>query len=53
MPIGSAINRLLYATKNLDVNILLSDRIDENTKIMYDRDPAQRVKSAAPWLTVD
>jgi len=53
VPVGSPINRLLYATKFVDANLLLSDRIDENTKIMYDRTPGQRVQNAAPWLTID
>jgi len=53
VPIGSAMNRLLYATKFVDGNILLSDRIDANSKIIYDRSPQQRVQAAAPWLTID
>ena len=53
VPIGSPINRLLYATKFVDANMLLSDRIDANSKILYDRTPTERVQKAAPWLTLD
>lgn len=53
VPIGNLWNRLLYAAKFADVNILLSDRVNEASKIIYDRTPRQRVEKAAPWLTVD
>jgi uncharacterized membrane protein (UPF0182 family) len=43
----------LYALKYFDANILLSNRAGGNTKILYDRDPKQRVQKVAPWLTVD
>jgi len=51
--VGSWFHRLLYAVKFLDINILLSNRIDDNSKILYDRTPQQRVQAAAPWLTLD
>jgi len=53
VPIGSFWRRLLYATKLTDVNILLSDRVNSASKIIYDRTPRERVEKAAPWLTVD
>ncbi|NDL61050.1 UPF0182 family protein [Phytoactinopolyspora mesophila] len=53
VPIGSFFNRLLYATKFQEANILLSDRVNDESVILYDRDPRQRVEKAAPWLTVD
>ncbi len=53
VPIGSWWNRLLYAAKFADVNILLSDRVNSASKIIYDRTPRERVQKAAPWLTVD
>jgi uncharacterized protein len=53
VPIGSWWNRLLYAAKFADVNILLSDRVNEASKIIYDRTPRERVQKAAPWLSVD
>ncbi|WP_425308739.1 UPF0182 family protein [Ammonicoccus fulvus] len=51
--IGNWFNRLLYATRMADVNILLSGRVNEASKIIYDRTPRQRVQAAAPWLTAD
>ena len=53
VPIGSLWNRILYAAKFADVNILLSDRVNDESKIIYDRTPRERVQSAAPWLKVD
>ncbi len=53
VPIGSALNRLLYAIKFREVNILLSGAIDGNSKIMYIRDPVSRVAKVAPFLTLD
>src|ERR687897_3129311 len=53
VPVGSLWNRLLYAAKFGDVNMLLSDRVNSASKIIYDRTPRERVEKAAPWLTVD
>jgi hypothetical protein len=51
--IGNAFTKALYATRFADVNLLLSDRVNSNSKILYDRTPAQRVQTVAPWLTTD
>ncbi len=51
--VGNVFNKLLYATKFGDANILLSGRVNENSKILYDRSPRERVQKVAPWLTVD
>ncbi|GAB2670834.1 UPF0182 family membrane protein [Kribbella swartbergensis] len=53
VPVGSFFNRLLYATKFRDANILLSSRVNPESKILYDRSPRERVEKAAPWLTPD
>jgi uncharacterized membrane protein (UPF0182 family) len=53
VPVGNVWNRLLYAVKFADVNILLSDRVNEASRIIYDRTPRARVAKAAPWLTPD
>ena len=34
-------------------NLVLSERVHENSRILYHRDPALRVEKVAPWLTVD
>lgn len=53
VPIGSFGNRLLYATRFADINLLLSDRVNASSKILYQRTPRERVKQVAPWLTPD
>jgi uncharacterized protein len=53
VPIGSALNRLLYAIKFRQLNIVLSSAIDSHSKIMYVRDPLSRVAKVAPFLTLD
>ena len=51
--IGNLFTKALYATRFADVNLLLSDRVNTNSKILYDRTPTQRVQDVAPWLTTD
>ncbi|GGD28290.1 UPF0182 family protein [Nocardioides daphniae] len=53
VPVGSAFNRLLYAVKYGEPNFLLSGRIYDDSKILYDRNPRRMVEKVAPWLTVD
>jgi uncharacterized membrane protein (UPF0182 family) len=53
VPVGSTLNRLLYAIKFREVNILLSGAIDSHSKIMYIRDPVSRIAKIAPFLTLD
>ncbi len=52
-PIGTLIQRVIFATKFQDVNILLTDLINSESRIMWDRDPLTRVQKIAPWLTLD
>ena len=53
VPMGSLFGRVLFATKFQDGNILLSDLINPESRIMWDRDPLTRVEKVAPWLTLD
>jgi len=53
VPVGSFFNRLLFATKFQDSNIILSDLVNSESRILYDRDPLTRVSKVAPWLTLD
>lgn len=53
VPMGSLFGRLLFATKFQDSNILLSDLVNADSQIMWDRDPLTRVGKVAPWLTLD
>nr|WP_179519473.1 UPF0182 family protein [Nocardioides perillae] len=51
--IGSLFRKVLYAVRFGEPNLVLSDRVHENSRILYDRDPALMVEKVAPWLTVD
>jgi uncharacterized membrane protein (UPF0182 family) len=51
--IGSVFNRLIYALRFQSEQILFSDNVNEESQILYDRDPAVRVQKAAPYLTLD
>ncbi|OLT23738.1 hypothetical protein BJF79_45835, partial [Actinomadura sp. CNU-125] len=53
VPVDSFFNKLLYATKFQDKNLLLSGAINDGAKVLYDRSPMQRVQKAAPWLKLD
>lgn len=46
-------NRLLYAVKFQEMNLLFSKEVREGSQILYDRNPAERVAKIAPWLTLD
>ena len=51
--VGSFFNKLLYATKFQDSNLILSDLVNPESRILYERDPLTRVSKVAPWLTLD
>lgn len=51
--LGSWFNRLAYSIKYRSSDLLLSDAVRPESQILYDRDPAQRIKKVAPYLTVD
>ncbi|HYY12062.1 MAG TPA: UPF0182 family protein, partial [Kineosporiaceae bacterium] len=51
--LGPTINKLLYSIKFRDQNILLSDAVNGQSRIMYDRTPRERVEKVAPYLTMD
>jgi len=53
VPMGNLWRRTLFTLKYGDINILLSDRVNAESKILYDRTPAERVQKIAPWLTID
>ena len=48
VPIGGLANQLLYAVKFSEPNLLLSSRVHENSKILYDREPRRMVEKVAP-----
>ena len=51
--IGDLLSRAAYALKFQSEQILLSDAINANSQILYNRDPATRVSEVAPYLTLD
>ncbi|MEU8361786.1 UPF0182 family protein [Nonomuraea sp. NPDC048882] len=53
VPVGSFVNRLVYAAKYSEANIVLSGDINDNSKILYVRNPRDRVQKVAPYLTLD
>ena len=53
VPVGSFFRRLLFAMKYQESNLLLSGRVTDDAKILYTRDPRDRVRKVAPWLTLD
>lgn len=53
VPVGSSLDRLLFAIKYQEPNILLSDLINDESRIMWDRDPRTIVGKVAPWLKLD
>ncbi|KAB2343398.1 UPF0182 family membrane protein [Actinomadura rudentiformis] len=53
VPIDSFFNKLLFATKFQEKNLLLSGAIKSGAKILYNRNPREMVQRTAPWLTLD
>lgn len=50
---GSFFRRILFALKFREQNILLSEGINSESRILYDRSPRDRVAKVAPFLTLD
>ena len=46
------INRMLFAIKYQEPNIMLSNLINDQSRIMWDRDPRTIVGKVALWLWV-
>ena len=53
VPIGNWLARLVFGAKFAERNFLFSNVIGPNSRILFNRDPAERVKAVAPWLTTD
>lgn len=53
VPVGNWLARTVFAAKFAERNFLFSNVIGSNSKILFNRDPAQRVQAVAPWLTTD
>ena len=51
--IGSFIRKLAYAWQFGDLNILITNQINENSRLQYRRDIQNRILSIAPFLLLD
>ncbi|GAA5150884.1 UPF0182 family protein [Microbacterium pseudoresistens] len=51
--IGDFFTKMLYALKFQSEQILFSDYVNEDSQILYDRNPKLRVQKVAPYLTLD
>jgi hypothetical protein len=51
--IGSFTRKLLYAIKEQESNFLLSEAVNDNSRLMYVRNPRDRVEKVAPFLKLD
>ncbi|PWV49989.1 hypothetical protein BDW27_10822 [Nocardiopsis sp. L17-MgMaSL7] len=53
VPLNNFFDRILYAIKYQETSILLNSAITSDSRIIYERDPLDRVEKVAPFLTVD
>jgi uncharacterized protein len=53
VPVGSLLNKLIFAIKYGEQRIVLSNLINSESKILFIREPRERVAKVAPWLTLD
>ncbi|MCA1982428.1 UPF0182 family membrane protein [Nocardioides nematodiphilus] len=51
--LSSTFRRALYAVKFGSGSFLLSSRVGDESKVLYNRDPQTAVHKVAPWLTLD
>ncbi|MGY2085984.1 UPF0182 family membrane protein [Blastococcus sp. SYSU DS0539] len=51
--VGSFFRQLTYAIYYRERNFLLSNAVNEESKVLYVRDPRERVEKVAPFLEVD
>ncbi len=53
VPISSFVNRAAYAWEFLDVNLLITGEITDESKIQYRRQVQERISTIAPFLDLD
>lgn len=49
----NGINKLLFALKNNSIKLLFSNNINENSKIVFNRNVIKRLNTIAPFITYD
>ncbi|WP_336923800.1 UPF0182 family membrane protein [Aquipuribacter sp. SD81] len=53
VPMGDFFTQLLFAIKFRSEEIILSDAVNPESQVMFDRNPRERVEKVAPWLQLD
>lgn len=53
VPVDNFFRKAVFAAYYGETNFILNSGVGENSKIIYDRTPRERVEKAAPFLTVD
>lgn len=51
--VGNAFERLMYAIRMGSTELFFSDRVTPDSQILFTRDPHERVRKVAPYLTLD
>ena len=51
--LGSFFRKLMYAVKYREPKLLLSDQVNDSSRLLDHRSPKERVERVAPWLTLD
>jgi hypothetical protein len=51
--LSSFFNRIMFAFRFGDINMLISDQLTNNSRVMFDRQIQVRVAKAAPFLSLD
>ncbi len=53
VPVGSMINKILFALRFRSVKVLLSEDLTPDSRVLFHRKIVERVKTIAPFLTID
>ncbi|ADG98591.1 protein of unknown function UPF0182 [Segniliparus rotundus DSM 44985] len=53
VPLGGFVNRFAFAVKYWELNFFRSEQITDSSKLLFVRNPRERVAKLAPWLTLD
>jgi uncharacterized membrane protein (UPF0182 family) len=51
--LGNIVNRLAFAVKYRELNLVLNDAASGGSRIIFNRDPRERAQKVAPFLTFD
>ncbi len=53
VPMSSFLRKSAYALKYRELNFMLSDAVNDKSRLLDHREPIERVQRVAPWLTPD